>query len=187
MVPALSLWLPILISALYVFIASALIHRVPKYHSTDFRQVPNEDEVMQKLSAYDIPPGEYYMPYITDLRDRERPEVQAKLEKGPVGFLTVTGNANDMGKALVLWFTYALLVGLFAAYLTGQALAPGAGFLEVLRFAGASAFGGYFLALIQNSIWNKRAWVTTLKYMADGFIYALGTAAIFAWLWPATI
>jgi hypothetical protein len=53
------------------------------------------------------------------------------------------------------------------------------------RFAGAAAFGGYALALLQNSIWYKRNWSSTLKYMADGLVYAMLTAGIFAWLWPA--
>ena len=92
---------------------------------------------------------------------------------------------SEMAVSLNSGLVYCLLVGLFTAYLTGLAVEPGAGFLEVFRFAGTASFGGYFLALIQNSIWYKRAWSTTLKYLADGFIYALGTAAIFAWLWPA--
>jgi hypothetical protein len=184
MVPALSLWLPILLSAVYVFIASSLVHMVLKYHNSDFKPVPSEDDVMDGLSTFDIPPGEYYMPYCTDMKDREKPEIKAKLEKGPIAFMTVLPNVDYMGKALGQWLVYCLLVGLFAAYLTGRALGPGAGFMEVFRFAGATAFGGYFLALIQNSIWYRRSWTTTLKYLADGFIYALGTAAIFAWLWP---
>ena len=184
MVPALTLWLPILLSAVYVFIASSLVHMVLKYHANDFSKVSDEDEIMDKLSGYNIPPGEYYMPHITDMKDREKPAIKAKLEKGPVGFLTVTTGDYQLGPALGQWFVYCLLVGLFSAYLTGLALEPGAGFMEVFRFVGTVSFGGYFLALIQNSIWYKRAWSTTLKYLVDGSIYSLGTAAIFAWLWP---
>ena len=47
------------------------------------------------------------------------------------------------------------------------------------------AFGGYALALLQNSIWYKRRWMTTAKQVVDGFIYALVTAGAFGWLWPA--
>ena len=52
------------------------------------------------------------------------------------------------------------------------------------RIVGTVALGGYFLALIQDSIWYQRSWATAARYLLDGFIYALGTAAIFAWLWP---
>lgn len=185
MVPALSLWLPILLSAIYVFIASSLVHMVLKYHRSDYSKVPDEDKVMDKLSPHNIPPGDYYLPYIADMNDREKPETQAKMKKGPVGFFTVTTSDYNMGASLGQWFLYCLLVSLFSAYLAGLALEPGAGFMAVFRFVGSVSLGGYFLALIQNSIWYKRAWSTTLKYLLDGFLYSLGTAAIFAWLWPA--
>ena len=54
----------------------------------------------------------------------------------------------------------------------------------MFRFAGATAFTGYALALWQNTIWYKRAWTTTLKATIDGLIYALLTAETFGWLWP---
>lgn len=184
MVPALSLWLPVILSAGFVFIASSLVHMVLKYHGTDFKGLPSEDELMEDLRKYKIEPGEYYMPYIADMKDREKPEVKEKLEQGPVGFMTITGSDYDMGKSLGFWFAYCLLVGFFTAYVTGLALGEGARFMEVFRVAGTVAFGAYSLALIQNSIWYKRAWKTTLKYMLDGFIYAVVTAAAFGWLWP---
>ena len=40
------------------------------------------------------------------------------------------------------------------------------------------------LALLQFSIWYRRSWVTTLKSMIDGLLYALLTAGTFGWLWP---
>ena len=90
-----------------------------------------------------------------------------------------------MGSSLAQWFVYCLIVGVFAAYITGRALEPGAHYLSVFRFAGATAFVGYSLALMQNSIWYKKNWSTTLKSMFDGLIYALFTAGVFGWLWPA--
>ncbi|MBT8039161.1 MAG: hypothetical protein KJN78_02860 [Gammaproteobacteria bacterium] len=184
MVPALSLWLPVLLSAVFVFIASSVIHMVFKYHAGDFKPLPSEDEVMSDLGKYQIPPGEYYMPHISDWKDREKPEVKEKLEKGPVAFMTVTTADYAMGRALGAWFVYCALVGLLTAYVTGLALAPGADYMAVFRMASTVAFAGYFLALVQNSIWYKRAWSTTAKYLLDGLIYAALTAGTFAWLWP---
>ena len=43
MVPALTLWLPVLLSAVFVFIASSLIHMLLKYHTRDYRQLPAEE------------------------------------------------------------------------------------------------------------------------------------------------
>jgi hypothetical protein len=76
------------------------------------------------------------------------------------------------------------VVGVFAAYVAGRALGPGAPYLQVHRFAGVTAFAAYALALAQSSIWYKRAWSTTLKSTFDGLIYALMTGGTFGWLWP---
>lgn len=187
MVPALSLWLPILLSAVAVFIASSVIHMVLTYHRSDFKALPSQDEVMDALRAFKIPPGEYVMPHADSPKAMAEPEFKERLKNGPVAFLTVVkGNDFGTGKSLVLWFLYCLLIGLFAAYLAGRALGPGAHYLSVFRYVGAAAFGAYSLALLQNSIWYKRAWSSTLKSMMDGFVYAILTAGVFGWLWPAT-
>ena len=83
-----------------------------------------------------------------------------------------------------MWFVYSILVSFFAAYITGRALGPTADYLAVFRFVGATAFMGYSLALLQNSIWYKRSWRTTLLSMFDGLVYGLLTAGTFGWLWP---
>ncbi len=140
---------------------------------------------MDALRAFDIPQGEYVIPHADSGEAMKDPAFKEKLEKGPVAFLTVCSRDFQMGKSLLLWFLYCLLVGLFAAYLTGRALGPGAHYLEVFRFSGTVAFGGYALALLQNSIWYKRGWSSTLKSVFDGFLYALVTAGTFGWLWPA--
>ena len=185
MISIISLWLPILLSAVFVFIASSIVHMVLKYHQSDFKQLPSEDEVMEALRRFNIPPGEYVFPRCNDAKEMKEPAYQEKLDKGPVAFMTVIDGDFGMGKSLVLWFLYCIVIGVFAAYVAGRALEPGAAYMEVFRFAGAAAFGGYALALLQNSIWYKRAWSSTLKSMADGLVYALLTAGTFAWLWPA--
>ena len=184
MVPALSLWLPVMLSAVFVFIVSSIMHMVIKYHSNDMKALPKEDEVMGALQPFNIEAGEYFMPYISDMKQRDTDEFKAKLAKGPVAFLIVVPDAYNMGGKLFMWFVYSLLVSLFTAYVAGIALAPGAHYLAVFRITGTVAFVGYSLALIQNSIWYGRSWGSTLKYMLDGFLYALVTAGTFGWLWP---
>ena len=71
-----------------------------------------------------------------------------------------------------------------AAYIAGRALGPGAEYLHVFRFTGATAFMCYTVAGWQASIWYRRPWATTLKNTFDGFIYACLTAGAFGWLWP---
>lgn len=180
-----ALWLPMVLSAVFVFVVSSVIHMVLTYHRSDFRKLPDEDGVMEALRPFGIPQGEYVMPYATSGKEMTDPEFKARVEKGPVAFLTIFSSDFQMGKSMLLWFLYCLLIGAFAAYLAGRALEPGAHYLAVFRFTGAAAFGGYALALLQNSIWYKRSWAATMKSVADGFVYALVTAGVFGWLWPA--
>ena len=43
MVPVTSLWLPVLVSAVIVFVASSILHMVLPFHRKDYRAVPSED------------------------------------------------------------------------------------------------------------------------------------------------
>jgi hypothetical protein len=185
MVSVMSLWLPILLAAVIVFVVSSIIHMVLPYHRKDFGKVPAEDDVMDALRKFDIPPGEYVIPCAGSPKEMGTPEFIEKTTKGPVAFMTVMPSGRQsMGGSLVQWFVYCIVVGIFAAYIAGRALEPGAHYLAVFRFAGCTAFVGYALALLQNSIWYKRSWSTTLKSAFDGLVYALLTAGTFGWLWP---
>jgi len=155
------------------------------YHRGDFSALPSESEVMDALRPFNIPPGNYVIPHSSSQKQTESQEFKDKANKGPVGFLTVLPNGVPaMGRSLAEWFGYCVIVGIFAAYVAGRALDPGAEYLTVFQLAGATAFIGYSLALMQNSIWYKRSWTATLKSMFDGLIYGLVTAGTFGWLWP---
>jgi hypothetical protein len=184
MVPVLSLWLPIFLSAVFVFIVSSFIHMVLTYHKNDFRKLPDEAGVMEALRKFNIPPGEYSFPKPENMKEMSTPEFTEKMKNGPVAFITVMKNeAPSMTGSLIQWFIYSIIVSIFAAYVAGRALTPEASYLAVFRFTGVTAFVGYSIALLQNSIWYKRAWSVTLKSMFDGLIYALVTAGTFGWLW----
>jgi hypothetical protein len=183
MVPLMSLWLPIVVAAVFVFIASSIIHMVLGYHKNDYQRLPNEDAVMAALSG--TPVGEYVTPHAQSMAAMKDPAYLEKANRGPVAAITVAPNGvPDMRTSLAVWFVYCLLVGLFAGYISSRALQPGADYLEVFRFAGATAFAGYGLALLQGPIWYFRRWSTTLVAVFDGFVYALVTAGVFGWLWP---
>ncbi len=185
MVPVMSLWLPILLSAVIVFVASSIIHMALGYHRSDYRRFADEDGVMDALRKFAIPPGDYLFPYGGSPKAMKDPAFREKWNKGPVGLMTVIpSRPPTMGRSLVSWFLYCVVVGIFAAYIAGRALQPGAPYLSVFRFAGCTAFIGYSLALWQFTIWYRRSWVTTLKSTIDGLIYGLLTAGVFGWLWP---
>jgi hypothetical protein len=180
-----ALWLPILLSAVAVFILSSIIHMVLGYHADDYKAIPSEKQVMDDLSKISIPSGDYMFPKASSMKEMGSPEFLEKMKQGPVGVITIMKSGSpNMAKELSLWFIYSIIVGVFAAYVAGRALTEGAHYLSVFRFVGVTAFVGYSLALLQNSIWYKRNWAATFKSMFDGLIYALFTAGIFGWLWP---
>jgi hypothetical protein len=181
-----SLWLPILLSAVAVFIASFVTHMVLPWHKGDYAQLPQEAQVMDALRPFAIAPGDYMAPRPADPAQMKKPEFREKLQKGPVMILTVMPNGMfSMGNALAQWFVYCLVVGLFAAYVGCSTLPFGAPYLKVFRITGTVAFVGYALALWQMSIWYHRSWATTIRSTIDGLIYAALSAGFFGWLWPA--
>ena len=181
----LMLWLPILFSAVTVFILSSLIHMLSPWHKSDYPKMPNEDKVRDTLRPLNIPPGDYMVPRPSSREEMRSPEFEEKMKKGPVMMLTVFPNGpSSMGASLVLWFLYLIVIGFFVAYVAVRTLPLSADFLHVFRLAGVTAFMGYCAALWQMSIWYRRAWITTIKATVDGLIYAVLTAVMFGWLWP---
>jgi hypothetical protein len=185
MVPIPALWLPIVLSAVIVFVASSIVHMFLPIHKNDYRKLPDEDKVLDALRAAGVTPGRvYHFPHCTH-KHLKSPEVAEKFKRGPVGLLKeVPSGTPAMGKYLGQWFLYCLFVGVFVAYLTGRTLGPGTQYLIVFRVAGTTAFLGYAVAQIQDSIWKGQSWGVTLKHVLDGLLYGLLTAGTFGWLWP---
>ena len=181
-----ALWLPILVSAVAVFVISSIIHMTPLWHKTDYPRFPNEDRVLDALRPIGIPPGDYLMPRPANPAEMRSPEFKEKMKRGPAVLLTVMPPwTGSLASNLSQWFVYCVVVSVFVAFITGSAVPPGAPpFTAICRFAGTTAFLGYTLALWQMSIWYKRSWVMTLKSTVDGVIFALVTCAVFTWMWP---
>jgi hypothetical protein len=184
--PVTTLWLPILLASVLVFVVSAIIHMFLPYHRNDFSRVPGQAAVMDALRPFDIPPGDYVLPHADGPEELRSAAFQAKVAQGPTWFVTAVspGTFLSMGPQFVQWFAYTLLVGVVSAYLAGRMLGPGADYLDVFRITGTVAFASYSMALMQNSIWYQQRWSTTLKSMFDGLVYAALTGGVFGWLWP---
>jgi len=84
MISMASLWLPILVSAVIVFIASTIIHMGPFWHRGDFPQMPREAEVLNALRPLAIPPGDYFIPRAAGMEEMRSREFKDKLAQGPV-------------------------------------------------------------------------------------------------------
>jgi len=184
MVSLAALWLPIVLSAVFVFIASSIMHMVLPYHRSDYKQLPEEDKLLPVLRAAGLSRGVYIFPYCTH-KDMKSPAIAEKQKLGPVGHMTIypTGPVN-MAKYLVTWFIYCLVVSFFTAYLTGRTVHSGVVYLGVFRVAGTVAFMAYGVGQIVNSIWAGQPWSTTAKNVFDGLVYSLLVAGTFGWLWP---
>src|SRR6202158_6102875 len=153
MVPVLSLWLPTVLSAVFVFVASWIIPTGLHYPSGDLRQLAREDEVREALRRCEIPPGDYGMPHGGSMAAMKDPGFIAKMKAGPVAFMTVLPSGPPtMGASLLLWFLYTLLVSGLVAYVTCHALPLGAGWRGVFRIAGCGAFAGYSPGVLPCSI-----------------------------------
>lgn len=185
MITIASLWLPILISAVIVFIASSVIHLGPLWHQGDFPRMPREAEVLNALRPFAIPPGDYFIPRPDGRQHMRSSEFRDKLNQGPVAVITVMPNGMlSIRRNLLQWFVFLIVVGIFCAYIAGRTLPAGTPYPRVFQIVGATAFIGYALALCQLSIWYRRSWGLTAKAALDGLIYAALTAGTFGWLWP---
>ena len=184
MVSLSALWLPIVLSAVIVFVASSIMHMLLPYHRSDYQRIPDEDKVLGALRAAGLKRGLYIFPFGTH-QDMKSPEMQEKYKQGPVGMMTVmpTGPVV-MPKFLGQWFVFCLIVGFFVAYLTGHTVLFGAHYLRVFRVAGTAAFLAYGLGHMSDGIWKGQTWSFTIKEVLDGLVYGLLTAGVFGWLWP---
>jgi hypothetical protein len=134
-----ALWLPILLSAVIVFIASSIMHTVLPYHNSDFRKLPEEDAVLAALRSAGVTRGLYHFPRCKR-EDMKTPEMQEKFKQGPIGFLTIFPSGPvSMPKFLVQWFIFCLLISFVVAYLAAHTVVPGAPFRHVLRAVGTTA------------------------------------------------
>lgn len=178
------LWLPILLSAAAVFIASAIAHVALPHHKADWRRAEAEDGLMEALRAGGVGPGQYMFPYCAGPADLKNPEIKKKWETGPIGILTILPGQPNMGRNLGLSFVFYLVVSFFVAYLGTLAIDAGP-FGEVFRFAGTAAIMAYALGSFPYSIWFGSSGPMVVRYLIDNIAYGLITGLIFAWLWPA--
>ena len=184
MVSLVDLWLPILLSAVFVFVASSIIHMVLRWHSSDFKKLTAEDAVMDALRPFNLAPADYVAPLPESMAHMSSAEFKAKQARGPLFALTIMRSDNSIARNLGKWFVYSIVIALFAAYVASLSLPAGASYMTVFRVTSTVAFAGYALALWQSWIWYSRSLGYTVRTTIDGLGYALLTGGAFGWLWP---
>ncbi|WP_415907847.1 hypothetical protein [Oleiharenicola sp. Vm1] len=181
-----SLWLPILLSAVVVFVISSLIHMVFKWHAGDYGALANEDAVRDAIRAGRPAPGRYVLPHCADMKDMGSEAMKQKYQEGPVAHLTIGPNGQpNMGKYLGQWFLWSLVVAAVAGYLAGRVFGLDHNHARAAaKLVGAVTFIAHGFGTVTESIWMMRPWSGSAKYLLDAALYAAGSAAVFFWLWP---
>ena len=181
----LQLWLPILATAILIFVASHLIHIVFKWHNSDYKKFANEDAVRDAIRAGSPLPGQYVLPHCLDMKEMQGEAMMKKYVDGPIAFVTVRKSGPPtMSAALTFWFLFSLVIAAIAACLAlsayglkGDAHDAGhlVGMISLLAYGGGSVLQG---------IWMGKPWASVAKEVFDGVIYATISALSFMWLWP---
>ncbi len=83
MVTLAELWLPILLSSVFVFLVSSVFHMLIPLHKNDYKKLPGEDRVMKAMRDEKIAPGQYFIPQCAGMKDMATPEMKAKYDEGP--------------------------------------------------------------------------------------------------------
>jgi hypothetical protein len=175
------LWLPIIVSAVVCWVASAIIWTALKYHNRDYRKTGDEEAVRAALKGNE--PGFYLLPYCLDPGELKSPGMKQKYDEGPLAYITMVPNGvPPMGGKLVAMVLYFIVIGVLCAYFVTFAVPPGADYLAIFRVTATVAFIANGFAVVPESIWFGRPWSITIKNFVDALIFGLLTGGVFGWL-----
>lgn len=186
MVSLMSLWMPIVVSTVALFVMSFLVWAVLPHHRSDFKGMPDEEATRRVLDQQDLNRGVYHVPHVTSQAEMRDPEVVRKFEEGPRAFVTVlpTGMPG-MGPQMVQQILFFLLTLVAVAYVAGRTIGPGADDVLVFRMVATTAWLAYGAAAVPEAVWFGKPWSHVFKHLADALVYGCIAGAVFAWLWPA--
>jgi hypothetical protein len=194
------LWMPILVSAVVTWIAGAVIWMALPHHKKDMSELPNQKDVIEKIRALGLPPGNYMFPGGGCSKEAMKdPEVQRCWKEGPLGFISLWKTPPKMGPSMIGTFCVNLAVSVTIAYLAwvtiggveagtmggvaGVEARPGLTFLSVFQVTGTAGILAYAFSHIPNALWFGTAKRAIVMNIIDGVVYGCITGAIFAWLW----
>ena len=183
MVGLAELWMPVLISAVAVFIASSIIWMALPIHKPDIKSLDNEEDFDNAIRPMNIKPGLYMFPGCHG-KDLKSDAFQARWKSGPWGMLTIAGGPPNFGMNLLKTFISYLVITAMVGYLAGIGLAPGTEYMEVFRVVGTAAILGFCMGSFAGDFFLGKPTRFIITSFIDGVIFALITAGIFATMWP---
>jgi hypothetical protein len=177
------LWLPILLSAILLFVLSAASHMALPWRRNEWGRITDFDGVQAALRG--LKPGLYAFPAAPDPKQQMTKEWMERWAKGPSGWLTLAAPGPiNMGRNMGLSFLVFLAVALMDAYVASHALGPAPHYRAVFRIVGTVGFLSFGVGPIYNSIWYSRPWRAYLSDVIDALLFGLVMAGVFGWLWP---
>lgn len=203
------LWLPILVSGVAVWFASAIGWMAVGHHNKDRDAIPagQEQAFMDTIKRMNIGPGNYGFPDFCQNHDKNlsreerRAAMKALYDRRPMGTLRVWGEVN-MGMNMLLTLVFYIITSAVIAYLAWAALPHAAGALptgvappgtaslgapsaaKIFQVVGTAGVLAYCFASFPNDLWFQLKRRAMLLNWIDGIVFGLITGAVFAWLWP---
>ena len=179
------LWLPIVLTAVALFVLSSLAWTVLPHHTGDFKEIPDPDAWREALAKQGVTSGSYMYPFTEDRAQMKSDDFKQRYTDGPWCLLTAWPARPNMPRNMLVTLLYFGVVAILIAYVTYEARPLGASFAEVFQVsftAGALAFLGNGLL---NAVWFGKPIRWIITDTADCLAYALAAGVLFAVLWPA--
>lgn len=177
------LWLPILLSAVAVFVVSAASHMLLPWRRAEFGHVPGFEAVQAAIQG--LPPGQYLFPAGSDPKERGSKEAMGQWAAGPSGWLTIVPRGPmAMGRNMGQSFLVYLVVSFLAAYLATFALGASPPTIAIVRHVSTVGILSYAVGTSFHSIWFSRPWRAYVTDVLEAVVQGFAMAAVFAWLWP---
>ena len=177
------LWLPIVVSAVMVFVISAATHMLVPARADEWGHLTRQDAIQEALRGVD--PGLYMVPTPADKAKRMTPEAMKRWAEGPAALVTLLpAGPINMGRNLGLSFLTNLVVSALVAYVAFHTLGYAAHYRAVFRVVGTIGFLAYATGSLYEGIWYWKPWRSLAMTATDALLFGLAMAGTFGWLWP---
>ncbi len=177
------LWIPILLSAVVLFVLSAASHMALPWRRNEWGRITEFEALQASLKG--LRPGLYAFPAAPTPKEQMTKEWRERWAKGPSGWLTIApGEPIRMGRNMAQSVVAYALVAALAAYVAWHALGTAAPGRAVFRLVGTLGFMSLGVGTVFESIWYHRPWRAYASDVIDALLAGLALAAVFAWLWP---
>jgi hypothetical protein len=177
------LWMPIVVSAVLVFVVSAITHMLIPARQTEWGHLAKEGALQEALRG--ARPGLYGFPMPADPGHRGKPAALQRWAEGPSGWLAlVHPGPINMGRNLGLSLLMNLFVSMVAAYIAAHALGMAPHYRAVFRIIGTIGFLAYAVGPVYEAIWFWKPWRSLAYTAVDALLYGLVMGGTFGWLWP---